>query len=89
MFKTIFSIIYEAGNLYVGTFLIFYLCIPFLNLLIYAMDKKQYQTLLILAFTYFTVFSTFFAHETFNFTGWLYVMYFMGGYIRLFPCKYF
>ncbi len=89
MFKTIFSTVYESGSLYVGTFLIFYLCIPFLNLLIKSMDKRQYEMLLVLAFTYFTVFPAFFAHETFNFTVWLCIMYFMGGYIKLFPCKYF
>lgn len=87
--ETVFCVAYEAGSLYTGTFLIFYLCIPFLNLLVCSMNKQQYQRLLALCFTYFTVFSTFFRHETFDFIGWLCVMYLVGGYIRLFPCTFF
>lgn len=89
LFRTVFSVVYEAGSLYTGTFLIFYLCIPFLNMIVRAMNIKQYHLLLLLMFTYFTVISTFFKHDTFNFVGWLCTMYFTGGYIRIFPCKYF
>lgn len=88
MLKSLLNVIYEAGSLYTGTFLVFFLAIPFLNLLIHTMNQKQYQTILVLLLTYFTIISTFFKHDTFQFVGWLGTMYLIGGYIRLYPCKY-
>lgn len=85
--KTVFSIIYESGSLYTGTYIVFFLFIPFLNILVKGMTKKQYQGLLGLAICYFTIFSTFFKHDTFNFIGWMEVAYLIGGYISLYPCK--
>lgn len=87
--KTLFSVIYEAGSLYTGTYIVFFLLIPFLNILVKGLSKKQYQRLLALAICYFTIFSTFFKHETFDFIGWMMVVYLIGGYIRLYPYKAF
>ncbi|MDE5780755.1 MAG: acyltransferase [Lachnospiraceae bacterium] len=87
--KTVFNICYEAGEQYVGTYVVFFLFIPYLNLLIKAMSKKQYEYLILLLIIYFTVFSTFMLHETFDFLGWMITMYLIGGYIRLYPCRLF
>lgn len=84
--KTIFSVVYESGDLYTGTYIMFFLFIPFLNVLIKSLNKKQYQTLLMLLFIYFTVFSAFFKHKTFDFIGWMAVMYLIGGYLRRYKC---
>lgn len=89
LIKTVFSVVYEAGNLYTGTFIMFFLFIPFLNILIKGMDKKQHERILLLTICYFTVFSTFFKHDTFSFIGWMMVCYLIGSYIRLYPCKAF
>lgn len=89
LIKTVFNVCYEAGESYVATYIVFFLFIPILNMLIKAMSQKQYKYLILLLFTYFTVLSTFMLHETFNFLGWMITMYFVGGYIRLYPCKIF
>lgn len=89
LIKTVFNICYEAGDSYVGTYIVFFLFIPYLNLLIKAMSKKQYEYLILLLIIYFTVFSTFLLHETFDFLGWMITMYFIGAYIRLYPLRLF
>lgn len=89
LIKTLFSVVYEAGKLYTGTYIIFFLFIPFINILVKNMNRRQYQYLLVLLLLYFTVFSTFMKHETFNFLGWMLTTYLIGGYISLYPCKYF
>lgn len=89
LFKTIFSVAYGANVGYTGTFVVMFLFIPILNILVHAMNKCQYQYLLLLIFVYFTVFSTFIMNDTFDFTAWLICVYFIGGYIRLYSNKWF
>lgn len=84
LIKTIFSVVYEAGDLYTGTYVVFFLFIPVLNLLARKMSKKLYKYTLGILFLYFTVFATFMKHETFDFIGWMMVMYLTGAYIRLY-----
>lgn len=86
---TIFFVVFEVGGLYTGTYIVFFLFIPFLNILARNMNQKQYQLWLLLLITYFTGISTLVKHDTFDFLGWLITMYFVGGYIRLWPCKLF
>lgn len=85
--KTVFSVIYDAGSSYSGTYLFLFLFIPFLNHFIKSISKKVYQKLLLLLIIYFTIFSTFFFHDTFDYLGWLMTVYLIGAYISLYPSK--
>lgn len=87
LIKTVFSVVYEAGDLYTGTYVIFFLFIPALNLLARKMSEKLYKYMLGILFLYFTVFATFMKHETFDFIGWMMVMYLTGAYICLYQDK--
>lgn len=66
-----------------------YLFIPFLNIVAKTLKKRQFQILLVLLFVYYTMFSTFFLHDTFDFVGWMMTTYLIGAYISLYPCKWF
>lgn len=72
-------------NGFTSCFLIFYLFIPFLNILVGNLDKKRHQYLLALClFTY-----TFLAmipkiHVVFNYVTWFSVLYLISSYIRLY-----
>lgn len=85
--RTLLWFVYEPGNLYVGTYVLFYLFIPFLNVLVENINKKKFQKLLILLLTYFCVFSTFLKNETFDFLCWMAVCYMIGAYIRCYSEK--
>lgn len=87
--KVVFNVVYEVGTGYTGTYMLFFLFIPFLNILVRNITKCQYALLLLLSCFYFTVISTFFLHDTFNFTGWMMVCYLIGGYIKIYPNKIF
>lgn len=70
---------------FTSCFLVFYLFIPFLNILVGNLDKKRHQYLLGLClFTY-----TFLAmipkiHVVFNYVTWFCVLYLISSYIRLY-----
>lgn len=70
---------------FTSCFLVFYLFIPFLNILVGNLDKKKHQYLLALyLFTY-----TFLAmvpkiHVVFNYVTWFSVLYLISSYIRLY-----
>lgn len=70
-------------NGFTSCFLVFYLFIPFLNLLVGNLDKKMHQYLLALClFTY-----TFLAMKipvVFNYVTWFCVLYLISSYIRLY-----
>lgn len=87
--KTILPI-YGIGTGFTNTYLIFFLFIPYLNILIKSMNQKQHLVLLCLCLTVGTLFQTFFkADNAFNYVGWFMVLYFCAAYIRIYPCKLF
>ena len=75
---------------FVGCFLVFYLTIPFWNILIRNMTKKQHQLLLLLllfVYTICTIVPSFYV--SFNYVTWFGVIYLISSYIRLYPHKIF
>lgn len=73
---------------FTGCYLIFFLCIPFLNILVQNMNEKQHRLLCFLLFCVFSVFGTFFT-ITFNYVTWFCVLYIFASYIRLHPIALF
>jgi hypothetical protein len=70
---------------FVSCFLVFFCFIPFLNILIKGMTKRQHQLLLGLCLLVYSVFPQMFINVTFNYVGWFMVIYFIGAYFRLYP----
>ena len=87
----IFFPVTEIGVGFTSAYLVFFLFIPFLNILVNHMTQKQHIYLLLLvAFTYvltgtlkmlFTVYM--------NYVSWFSVLYLFSSYVRLYPNKYF
>lgn len=76
----------EIGNNFVGTYLLFYLSIPFLNLLIRAMSERQHLRLLMLLTFIYVVFGT--APRlsvAMNYVSWFATVYLTAAYLRLYP----
>ncbi len=87
--KTILPFTSVAQN-FTGCFLIFYLCIPFLNILIKNLDEKMHIRLLAISiFTYVIVASIPKFSVTMNYVSWYIILYFIASYIRLYPKKIF
>lgn len=68
---------------FVSCFLVFYLLIPFLNILVSNLDKKMHRYLALLLLTAYTILPTIPKfHFTFNYVSWFAVLYIMTSYIR-------
>lgn len=77
--------IYGIGTGFTASYLVFFCFIPFLNILIKAMDEKQHRYLLITALVTGSLLQTFLkAPSAFTYVGWFMVIYFIGSYIRLY-----
>ena len=73
-----------------SAYLVFYLFIPFLNILINAMNKKQHLILMLLCIGVYTgLASLFIIRVVFNYVTWFSVIYIIGAYLRLYPEKWF
>lgn len=78
------------GDNFTETFLIFFLCIPFLNILIKSLTEKQHIYLILLSCFIYVFFGTVpFFSVTMNYVSWFIVLYFISSYIRLYPKKIF
>lgn len=80
--KTLLPINSVKSN-FVSCYLIFFLCIPFLNILINHMSKKMHIFLLcILSFTYIVLGTIPKIDVTMNYVSWFCVLYFISAYVR-------
>lgn len=87
-FQVILPVRHINGE-FVSCFLMFYLCIPFLNVLVNNLNKKQHFLLVILGLTIYSFFMTVPGFSVnMNLVSWFSVLYFIASYIRfygLFP----
>lgn len=78
--------IYNVKQNFTSCFLIFYLCIPFLNILIKHINEKQHIYLLaVCLFTYVLMGTIPYFQVSMNYVSWFIVLYFIASYIRLYP----
>ena len=89
-FLRAFLPITSVADSFSGCFLLFYLCIPFLNVLIRNLNKKQHFYLLILiAFIYIVLGTIPRIEVVFNYVTWFICLYFIGSFLRLYPINIF
>jgi len=75
---------------FTSAYLVFFLLIPFLNVLVKNMTEKQHIFLLcLLSFTYIFLGTIPGFSVTMNYVSWFSVLYFIAAYIRLYPKKIF
>lgn len=80
--------IYEISYNFTSCYLLFYLLIPFINVLIHNLNERQHIYLLIWCFFTYVVLGTLpkFNVVT-NYVTWFVVLYLIASYIRLYPKK--
>lgn len=86
-FKSLIPVTSIAQN-FTACFVVFWLFIPFLNVLVSHLNERQHIALLLLTGFTYIVLGT--AHKvTMNYVSWFIVLYFISSYIRLYPKKWF
>lgn len=77
------------GGGFTASFIAMYLFIPFINRLLFALEKKSLLKLIGLLLFVFTFCTTFFASTTaFYEVGWYMTLYLAAAYIRLYPARW-
>lgn len=85
-FVKMFIPVTNVGVSFTNAILVFYLFIPFLNILIRNMSEKQHLKILALTgFTYVFMGTVPFFHVIMNYVSWFMVLYLISSYIRLYP----
>lgn len=78
----------EVSNGFVSGFLIFYLLIPYLNILIKNMNKVQYMFLLSILLSVYTLLPSLLKIKVvMNYVTWFSIVYLIAAYIRVYPEK--
>lgn len=76
----------SVHNGFVNAYLVFFLTIPFLNILIKNMTEKQHVLLVCLLLFMYTFLASFpLFSVTMNYVSWFVVLYFIASYIRKYP----
>lgn len=71
---------------FTGCYLVFFLCIPFLNILIQNMTEKQHvQLVLLVSFIYIFLGTVPITNVTMNYVSWYSTLYILASYIRMYP----
>ena len=79
-----------VGTGFTAAYLLFFLSIPFLNILVNNMNEKQHILLLcLLSFMYIFLGTVPFFSITLNYVSWFMVLYIIASYIRIYPKKIF
>lgn len=79
----------SIGSGFTSCYLMFFLLIPFMNVLIKGMNQRQHLNLVIaLLFIYTVLGSVPIIPVTMNYVSWFCVLYFLASYIRLYPFSY-
>ncbi len=78
--------IHDIDKSFVGCYLIFFLLIPFLNILVNNMDEKKHITLVCILLLFFVVLGSVPNFKvTFNYVTWFCVLFIIASYMRLYP----
>lgn len=86
--KAILSIPRNFGRGFASSFLGLYALVPFINKLIFALDKKELQRLILTLLVLFTGLSTFLFNTAFEYIGWYVTVYLMGSYTRIYEAEW-
>ncbi len=70
---------------FVSCYLVFFCFIPFLNILVKGMTKRQHQLLLGLCLLVFSIFPVVLINVSYSYVSWFMVIYLIGSYLRLYP----
>lgn len=82
--KTIFPIKSVIDG-FTSCFLLFYLCIPFLIILVDNLNKRMHRYLLLLSLGIYTILgTTYIIPVSMNYVTWFCVLFFIGSYLRLY-----
>ena len=74
----------SISNSFISSYLIFFCLIPFLNILIHNLSKKQHLKLLLICLFFFSLLPNLFIEYRFNYVEWFVVLFFIGSYLRLY-----
>lgn len=93
--SSVISMVYEAiplkniTNSFTCCYIVFYLCIPFLNILLNNITKKQHQWLILLLLFIYTLHGSVpkLMSVSMNYVSWFSVLYFIAAYLRFYPIK--
>lgn len=90
LFKMWFSVIpmLNITDGFTSCFLVFYLCIPFLNILIRNLNQKQHMWLIVLMLFIYTLHGSVPKMSVnMNYVSWFSVIYFIAAYLRIYPTR--
>ncbi len=89
LIKTLFPF-WDISSSFVSCFLLFYLLIPFVNILLRSLTEKQHIILLCLCYGIYTIFPSMgVMNIAFNYITWFIIIYITAAYIRIYPKQWF
>lgn len=78
--------VYGIGVGFTGSYLVFFLFLPYLKLMVHSMNEKQHLILIGLCVFIGSILQTFFdAPAAFTYVGWFVALFFISSYIRMYP----
>lgn len=88
LIKTVFPVT-AIGSDFTSCFLVFYLFIPFINMLIHSLSEWQHLCLAVLCIIVCTILPSLMVEISMSYVAWFCVLYIIASYLRLYPKSFF
>lgn len=89
LYKLIFNVANSVEVSFTGSFMAFYILIPFLNRAIKSLSQAMHAKICCVLLILYMGISTFIlTNDTWSYIGWYVTLYFVGSFLRLYPNKY-
>ncbi len=75
---------YNISHVFPSCFLVFYLLIPFINILLNGLDRKRHLILTLILIFIYTILPSINSAVEFNYVTWFFVLYLISSYIRFY-----
>lgn len=76
--------IYSVSDGFVSCFMIFYLLIPFINIMLHNLPRRSHLALAALLITVYSLFPMMRIYVSYNYVGWFTTLYIIASYIRFY-----
>lgn len=74
-------IVFSVPSSFISNYLVIYILAPIINKSLHALNRNEFNYLLIVLLTYFCLLQTFLFQNTWHYMGWAFSMYCVGAYI--------
>lgn len=83
-FFAVIPLLSDVPISFIVNYVVIYLLSPVINRCLHAISRKEFEYMLVVLLVYYCILDSFFLQKTFQYATWAFMMYSIGGYIKMY-----